>query len=153
MTWIKICGITNLEDARLAVDAGADALGFVFHPDSPRNTSAETVKAISTRFRAELKRSACSVDHERKNCTSRVSPRSKYISLPADAPENFPRSAFKKFLALNVPPDIRRENRTRPSTLIFLDSGTPDQPGWNRQDLRLGSLAGVVSSSGRNTAW
>jgi phosphoribosylanthranilate isomerase len=46
MTWIKICGITNLEDALVAVDAGADALGFVFYDNSPRKVDAETVRGI-----------------------------------------------------------------------------------------------------------
>ena len=40
-TRIKICGITRTEDLHAAVAAGADALGFVFYPKSPRHVSAE----------------------------------------------------------------------------------------------------------------
>jgi len=46
MTWIKICGMTNIEDASTAVDAGADAVGFVFYEKSPRNITVEAARDI-----------------------------------------------------------------------------------------------------------
>jgi phosphoribosylanthranilate isomerase len=46
MVQVKICGITSLEDAHTAVDSGADALGFVFYPPSPRYVTSEQAEQI-----------------------------------------------------------------------------------------------------------
>ena len=48
-TRIKICGICRPQDARLAADAGADAIGLVFCPASPRNLSVEQAREILAR--------------------------------------------------------------------------------------------------------
>src|SRR6185437_14770284 len=47
---VKICGITNLDDALLAAECGADALGFVFHEPSPRCVALETAARIAQKI-------------------------------------------------------------------------------------------------------
>jgi phosphoribosylanthranilate isomerase len=59
--WIKICGNTSLEDALLAVAAGADAVGFVFAP-SPRRVTAEQVAAIVPHLPATVEKIGVFVD-------------------------------------------------------------------------------------------
>ena len=62
MTWIKICGITNLEDALTAVDAGADALGFVFYEKSPRNIDSETAREIVAKLSGQVEKVGLFID-------------------------------------------------------------------------------------------
>jgi phosphoribosylanthranilate isomerase len=46
-TRIKICGVSRSQDVEAAVDAGADAIGFVFHPGSPRCVTLDQATALA----------------------------------------------------------------------------------------------------------
>jgi phosphoribosylanthranilate isomerase len=56
MTKIKICGITREEDAVLAADRGADFLGLIFVPTSPRHVEPERAAEIAARVRSGRER-------------------------------------------------------------------------------------------------
>ena len=64
MTWVKICGITNLEDALVAVEAGADAVGFVFYEKSPRNVRPKDVAKIIEELPKSLDKVAVVVEEQ-----------------------------------------------------------------------------------------
>ena len=63
MTLVKICGITNAGDARVAADAGADAVGFIF-AQSPRRVDAEEARRISIALPENIIKVGVFVDEE-----------------------------------------------------------------------------------------
>ncbi len=69
--WVKICGTTNLEDAQIAVEAGADALGFVF-AESPRQVTAEQAGAIVARLGQSVEKVGVFVDGDIDGIVSTV---------------------------------------------------------------------------------
>jgi phosphoribosylanthranilate isomerase len=59
---VKICGLSTPEALDVALDAGADMVGFVFFPPSPRNVSFATARALGARVKGRAKKVALTVD-------------------------------------------------------------------------------------------
>ena len=62
MVRVKICGVTNWSDAKLAMDAGANALGFNFYPPSPRYVTPAQGRRIVSRLPARVEAVGVFVD-------------------------------------------------------------------------------------------
>lgn len=96
----KVCGITRAEDADAAVAVGADAIGFVFYPPSPRAITPERAGEISARLPRETWRFGVFVDSPAEEINAVVAAaRLDFVQLAGDeSPEIVPlleRHAFK----------------------------------------------------------
>jgi phosphoribosylanthranilate isomerase len=95
--WIKICGNTNLEDALLAVDAGADALGFIFAP-SPRRVTAAQVAAITPLLPPAIEKIGVFVDAPLEEIVAAVDQCGLTgVQLHSDAAADFPAMLHQRF--------------------------------------------------------
>jgi phosphoribosylanthranilate isomerase len=59
---VKICGLSTPETLDAALDAGADLVGFVFFPPSPRHVTFETARTLATRVKERAQKVALTVD-------------------------------------------------------------------------------------------
>jgi phosphoribosylanthranilate isomerase len=145
MTWVKICGITNLEDASAAVEAGADALGFVFYEKSPRYVDPDNARRIAAELPSRIERvgvfvnqfedSICAVadevglngvqlhgDHEDPHVADLVVERRPELKVLAGISMHHPKP---EGWAMMWRPDV--------VTAFLVDSGTTSKPGGTGQ--------------------
>jgi len=144
MTCVKICGTTNLEDALTAIDAGTEALGFVFYEKSPRKIAVEAAREIVSQLPGNVEKVGVFVNE----LPERVARTADEVGLtavqlhgdehnnPSSQVGNGPRKLF-----VTIPASLLSQAGNKGAGLmwfsahpeacsaIFLDSGTPDQRG------------------------
>lgn len=88
MTFVKICGITNLEDALVCVDAGADALGFNFYRPSPRYVEPGVARQIIDRLPASILTIGVFVNEETPKVIESIADKAGMIGLQLHGSES-----------------------------------------------------------------
>jgi phosphoribosylanthranilate isomerase len=146
VTEIKICGITNREDAHLVAECGADAIGFIFYPRSPRYVAPEVAKKIIEEIPMGITTVGVFVNHE----IQEVKKTAKLCDLDLiqlhgnESPEyccQFPPSLVIKAFAPRTEDDLEKL-RGYPVRAILVDTHDPLRYGGTgeRSDWRLAAL-------------
>ncbi len=130
MTKVKICGITNLEDALAAVEYGADAIGFVFAP-SPRQIKPEKVREITAALPPFVSKVGVFVSSDPEYIRQTMSDCDLNLAQlhgdesPEDCAALFPR-VIKSFTIKNLPPLRKLSGYRAAAYVIDKEKGSSD---------------------------
>jgi phosphoribosylanthranilate isomerase len=131
MTWIKICGITNIEDGLKAASLGVDALGFIFAP-SPRRVDPLIAREIIRRLPSSILKVGVFVDE----IPARVEEIAAFCHLSdlqlhgEESPEYCQKFSIRVIKALRIKDAESIEEMTRfLGVSILLDTHSPAQMG------------------------
>jgi phosphoribosylanthranilate isomerase len=158
MLWIKICGTTNLEDARVAIDAGADALGFIF-AESPRKIALVQAQEIIAQLPKGVEKVGVFVDDKPERILEVVAElgltgvqlhgNESSIHVGALRKGTAEGTRILKAVRLNDPAAgsqlaIYGANRRLLPDAILLDSGSAEKPGGTGEAFEWRQWAGVA---------
>jgi len=137
MVKVKICGITNLDDAMAAVNSGADALGFVFFKKSPRYISPSNAKKIIKKLPPFISSVGVFVNEKKETIEKIISQAGiNIIQLHGDEPPsacNLSRPVIKAIRVKSIESlDIVSKYKDKVSAFL-LDAYTPEVFGGTGQ--------------------
>ncbi|MBM4441933.1 MAG: phosphoribosylanthranilate isomerase [Candidatus Rokubacteria bacterium] len=149
MTRVKVCGITSLEDARVCVDAGADALGFIFVERTPRFVTPEIVAPIVRRLPPFVTPVGVFWDHP----SGHVKAVAEACGLRAlqfhgdESPEDLEGYALPVIKTIKMPgisPIDAASSFQRVATSVLLDSAARWSEGEAREPVAWATAASIV---------
>jgi phosphoribosylanthranilate isomerase len=148
---VKICGITNLEDALAAVEAGADALGFVFKASSPRHIFPEQAAAIIRHLPPFIQTVGLFVDEKIENVNATANQCGlDLVQLHGDESPSYcsevQRRVIKAFRVKDIT-SLEPTNKYQVSSLL-LDAWSPSAHGGTGRTFNW-EIAALAAASGR----
>jgi phosphoribosylanthranilate isomerase len=132
MLRVKICGITNIEDALAAIACGADALGFIFYPESPRSVTPEVARAIISTLPPFISTVGVFVDKDIETLKTIVSETGlDVVQLHGSEPPEYCNLDKKTIKAIRVKDisDLDLLNQYKAASAFLLDTYSPDTIG------------------------
>src|SRR5690349_5097424 len=143
---VKICGITRTEDARAAVEFGADLLGLNFYAPSPRSVSLEQARAIRDAIDARHKVVGVFVNAAREYVDERVREvRLDFLQFHGDEPDSMMKGwPVPVIRALRLAPGATFDpRRDFAADYILLDTFHPSLYGGTGKGRPLSELRGI----------